>query len=45
LPTLSIQIHRRLRPLIRLILTMTVNRLTEKMVFEGSEQKKNRTDY
>ena len=32
----------RLRPLIRLIFTMTVNRLTEKMVFEGVEQKKNR---
>jgi type IV secretion system protein VirD4 len=32
----------RLRPLIRLIFTMTVNRLTEKMVFEGAEQKKNR---
>jgi type IV secretion system protein VirD4 len=32
----------RLRPLIRLILTMTVNRLTERMVFEGSKQKKNR---
>ena len=32
----------RLRPLIRLMFTMTVNRLTEKMVFEGSEQKKNR---
>jgi type IV secretion system protein VirD4 len=32
----------RLRPLIRLMFTMTVNRLTEKMVFEGAEQKKNR---
>ncbi len=32
----------RLRPLIRLIFTMTVNRLTEKMVFEGTEQKRNR---
>jgi type IV secretion system protein VirD4 len=32
----------RLRPLIRLIFTMTVNRLTEKMVFEGAEQKRNR---
>lgn len=32
----------RLRPLIRLIFTMTVNRLTERMVFEGAEQKKNR---
>ena len=32
----------RLRPLIRLMFTMTVNRLTERMVFEGSEQKKNR---
>ena len=28
--------------MIRLIFTMTVNRLTEKMVFEGAEQKKNR---
>ncbi len=32
----------RLRPLIRLIFTMTVNRLTEKMVFEGAEQRRNR---
>jgi type IV secretion system protein VirD4 len=32
----------RLRPLIRLMLTMTVNRLTEKMVFQGSEQKRNK---
>jgi type IV secretion system protein VirD4 len=32
----------RLRPLIRLMLTMTVNRLTEKMVFQGAEQKRNR---
>jgi type IV secretion system protein VirD4 len=32
----------RLRPLIRLIFTMTVNRLTERMVFEGAEQKKNK---
>lgn len=32
----------RLRPLIRLIFTMTVNRLTEKMVFQGSEQKRNK---
>ena len=32
----------RLRPLIRLIFTMTVNRLTEKMVFEGAEQKRNK---
>src|SRR5579871_2723317 len=32
----------RLRPLIRLMLTMTVNRLTEKMVFEGAEQRRNR---
>jgi type IV secretion system protein VirD4 len=32
----------RLRPLIRLMFTMTVNRLTEKMVFEGAEQKRNR---
>ena len=32
----------RLRPLIRLMLTMTVNRLTEKMVFQGAEQRRNR---
>jgi type IV secretion system protein VirD4 len=32
----------RLRPLIRLMFTMTVNRLTEKMVFQGAEQKRNR---
>jgi type IV secretion system protein VirD4 len=32
----------RLRPLIRLMFTMTVNRLTEKMIFQGSEQKRNR---
>ncbi len=32
----------RLRPLIRLIFTMTVNRLTERMVFEGAEQKRNK---
>ena len=32
----------RLRPLIRLMFTMVVNRLTEKMVFEGAEQKKNK---
>jgi type IV secretion system protein VirD4 len=32
----------RLRPLIRLMFTMTVNRLTEKMVFQGSEQKRNK---
>jgi len=32
----------RLRPLIRLIFTMTVNRLTEKMVFQGAEQKRNK---
>ena len=32
----------RLRPLIRLMFTMIVNRLTEKMVFEGAEQKRNR---
>ena len=31
-----------LRPLIRLMFTMVVNRLTEKMVFEGAEQKRNR---
>ncbi len=32
----------RLRPLIRLMFTMVVNRLTEKMVFEGAEQKRNK---
>jgi type IV secretion system protein VirD4 len=32
----------RLRPLIRLIFTMIVNRLTERMDFEGPSQKKNR---
>jgi type IV secretion system protein VirD4 len=32
----------RLRPLIRLIFTMVVNRLTEKMVFEGAKQKVNK---
>lgn len=32
----------RLRPLIRLIFTMIVNRLTERMDFEGSAQKQNR---
>lgn len=32
----------RLRPLIRLIFTMTVNRLTERMVFQGAEQKRNK---
>src|SRR5580704_2332925 len=32
----------RLRPLIRLMFTMVVNRLTERMVFEGAEQKLNR---
>ena len=32
----------RLRPLIRLMLTMTVNRLTERMLFEGAEQKHNK---
>ncbi|MEZ5403181.1 MAG: type IV secretory system conjugative DNA transfer family protein [Bryobacteraceae bacterium] len=32
----------RLRPLMRLIFTMIVNRLTERMDFEGAEQKKNR---
>ncbi len=32
----------RLRPLIRLMFTMTVNRLTEKMVFEGAEQRRNK---
>lgn len=31
----------RLRPLIRLIFTMIVNRLTEKMDFEGADQKRN----
>src|SRR3954447_15390778 len=33
---------KRLRPLIRLIFTMIVNRLTERMDFEGSAQKRNR---
>src|SRR6266850_3316001 len=32
----------RLRPLIRLIFTMTVNRLTEKMVFQGAMQRRNK---
>ncbi|TAN16228.1 MAG: conjugal transfer protein TraG [Rhizobiaceae bacterium] len=32
----------RLRPLIRLMFTMVANRLTEKIVFEGAEQKRNR---
>jgi len=32
----------RLRPLIRLMFTMVVNRLTEKMVFQGAEQKHNK---
>ena len=32
----------RLRPLIRLMFTMIVNRLTERMDFEGSAQKRNR---
>src|SRR5262249_18215890 len=32
----------RLRPLIRLMFTMVVNRLTEKMMFQGSEQVRNR---
>ena len=32
----------RLRPLIRLIFTMIVNRLTERMDFEGAAQKRNR---
>jgi type IV secretion system protein VirD4 len=32
----------RLRPLIRLMFTMVVNRLTERMVFEGAEQRSNR---
>lgn len=32
----------RLRPLIRLMFTMTVNRLTERMVFQGAEQKRNK---
>ena len=32
----------RLRPLIRLMFTMIVNRLTERMDFEGAEQKRNR---
>lgn len=32
----------RLRPLIRLMFTMVVNRLTEKMMFQGAEQIRNR---
>ena len=32
----------RLRPLIRLMFTMVVNRLTERMAFEGTDQKLNR---
>lgn len=32
----------RLRPLIRLMFTMTVNRLSERMVFQGTEQKRNK---
>jgi type IV secretion system protein VirD4 len=32
----------RLRPLIRLIFTLTVNRLSERMVFAGTEQQRNR---
>ena len=32
----------RLRPLIRLMFTMVVNRLTERMAFEGAEQKRNK---
>jgi type IV secretion system protein VirD4 len=32
----------RLRPLIRLMFTMIVNRLTERMAFEGSAQKRNK---
>src|SRR5208282_1152363 len=32
----------RLRPLIRLMFTMIVNRLTERMAFEGSDQKRNK---
>jgi len=32
----------RLRRLIRLIFTMVVNRLTERMDFEGAERKRNR---
>jgi len=32
----------RLRPLIRLIFTMVVNRLTEQMAFEGTDQKRNK---
>jgi type IV secretion system protein VirD4 len=32
----------RLRPLIRLMFTMIVNRLTERMAFEGTDQKRNR---
>jgi len=32
----------RLRPLIRLMFTMVVNRLSERMAFDGAEQKRNR---
>jgi type IV secretion system protein VirD4 len=32
----------RLRPLIRLMFTMVVNRLTEKMIFDGAQQKPNK---
>ncbi len=32
----------RLRPLIRLMFTMTVNRLTERMLFEGAKQTSNK---
>jgi type IV secretion system protein VirD4 len=32
----------RLRPLIRLMFTMAVNRLSERMAFEGAEQKRNK---
>ena len=32
----------RLRPLIRLMFTMVVNRLTERMAFDGAEQKRNK---
>jgi type IV secretion system protein VirD4 len=32
----------RLRPLIRLMFTMVVNRLSERMAFEGAEQKRNK---
>ena len=33
---------KRLRPLIRIMFTLVVNRLSERMVFEGAEQRRNR---